>query len=279
MVAYRLTSIRGLERFLNEHPEILIICEFKNNKVPSYRTLCRRFGCLDNWILEWCRIVLTFLIDSKILNLKILITDGTPGRSRNKKPKVLGARTTLTDQEARFGFTKWGRESFFGYKSMILCSSEPLIVPLAWYVIPANQQEVNNLIPLVSKISWLLDKDIGYELLGDSGFDAQYNYDWCREIKIRLTCPLNMRNRLKGPRLERYQFYKSNLGQKLYQRRTDIERLNGHLKDMFLIDPFPVRGLKNVNTYLNSVMLLYLAAVYYNFTNRRPLRKIKSLIA
>ena len=44
----------------------------------------------------------------------------------------------VSDPEARFGFTKWGRESFFGYKSMILCSSEPLIVPLAWYVIPAK---------------------------------------------------------------------------------------------------------------------------------------------
>lgn len=279
MVAYRLTSIRSLERFLREHPEIAAVCSLNDSKVPSYRTLCRRFSCLDNWILEWCRIIIVFLIDSKILNLKILITDGTPGKSKNKKPKTMGARITATDPEARFGYHKWGRECFFGYKSMILCSSEPLIVPLAWYVMPANQQEVNNLIPLASKATWLLDKDKSYELLGDSGFDAQYNYDWCQELNIRLTCPLNMRNRLKGPRLERYRFYKSRLGQKLYQRRTDIERLNGQLKDLFLIDPFPVRGLRNVNTYLNLTMLLYLSAIYYNTIHQRSPRKIKSLIA
>ena len=66
---------------------------------------------------------------------------------------------------------------------------------------------------------------------------------------------------------------------KLYGRRTDIERLNGHLKELFLIDPLPIKRLKNVNTYLNLVMLSYLVCVYYNFTSQRPLREIKSLIA
>lgn len=61
----------------------------------------------------------------------------------------------------------------------------------------------------------LSEKDKSYELLGDSSFDVEYNYEW--------------------------KFYKSKLGQKLYQRRTDIERLNEHLKDLFLIDPFPLK--------------------------------------
>jgi transposase len=185
-------------------------------------------------------------------------------KSKCRKPRVKGAKTAKSDLEARFGYQKWGKECFFGYKSMILASSEPLIVPLAWQVIPANQQEVNHLIPIVSQAAWLLEKDKDYELIGDSGFDAGYNYDWCKQLKIRLTCPLNMANKLKGERLKKWKFYKSKLGQKLYQRRTDIERLNGHLKDLFLIDPFPVRRLKNVNTYLNLVMLCYLAGVYYN---------------
>lgn len=279
MVAYRLTSVRSLARFLTEHPEIVAACQFKNDKVPSYRTFCRRFGCLDNWILEWCRIIITFLIDSKVLKLKILIIDGTPCTSKCQKPREIGAKTTKSDPEARFGYQKWGKECFFGYKSMILASSEPLILPLAWRVIPANLQEVNHLILVVSQAAWLLEKEKNYELIADSGFDAGYNYDWCRQLNIRLTCPLNLSNRLKGQRLKRWKFYKSRSGQRLYQRRTDIERLNGHLKDLFLIDPFPVRRLKNVNTYLNMVMLCYLAGVYYNFTNKRNLREIKSLIA
>ena len=279
MAAYRLTSVRSLARFLSEHPEIAKNCQFSNSKVPSYRTFCRRFGCLDNWILQWCRIIIAFLVDSKILKLKVLVIDGTPCKSKCKKPKELGAKTAQSDPEARFGSTNRGKEWFFGYKSMILATSEPLIVPLAWQVIPANCNEVQYLISTVSKAVWLLEQDKSYELLADSGFDAGYNYDWCKELNIRLTCPLNLANKLKGKRIERWKFYKSNGGQKLYQRRTDIERLNNHLKDIFLIDPFPVRRLKNVNTYLNLAMLCYLAGVYYNFTNNRSLRAIKSLIA
>lgn len=279
MVAYRLTSVRSLARFLTEHPEIAQVCQFKDKSIPSYRTFCRRFGCLDSWILQWCRVIITFLIDSEILKLRILIIDGTPCKSKCRKPRTQGERTTKSDPEARFGYQKWGKECFFGYKSLILASSEPLIVPLAWQVIPANLQEVNHLIPVISQTGWLLEKDKKYELIGDSGFDAGYNYIWCQQLNIRLTCPLNLSNRLKGERLKRWRFYQSKLGQKLYQRRTDIERLNGHLKDLFLIDPFPVKRLKNVNTYLNLVMLLYLAGIYHNFTHGRNLREIKSLIA
>lgn len=279
MIAYRLTSVRSLARFLIEHPEVAKHCQFKAHRIPSYRTLCRRFGCLDNWILQWCRMIITFLIDKKLLRLNMLIIDGTPCKSKCRKPRKLGAKTTKSDPEARFGSTNQGKDWFFGYKSVILSTAEPLIVPLAWQVIPANRNEVQHLISTTSKATWLLETDKHYELIADSGFDAQYNYDWCKELNIRLTCPLNMRNRLKGKRLKRWKFYKSKQGQKLYQRRTDIERLNGHLKALFLINPFPVKRLKNVNTYLNLTMLCYLAGVYYNFSNNRPLRAIKSLIA
>ena len=278
MVAYRLTSIRSLARFIKEHSEIAQACGFDKGKVPSYRTFCRRFAFLDNWVLEWCRIIITFLADAEILNLKILIIDGTPCKSKCKKPK--GDKSIMpSDPEARFGYTNRDKGWFFGYKSVILATSEPLIVPLSWEVIPANQQEVQYLIPVISKASWMLEKNKRYELVADSGFDAQYNYTWCKKINLRLTCPLNMGNKLKGERLKRQRFYQSKLGQKLYQRREDIERLNSHLKEIFLIDPFPVKGLKNVNTYLSLVMLLYLAGIYYNYTSGRKLKEIKSLIA
>lgn len=281
MVVHRLDSVRSLARFLTEHPEVAQVCQFRNNRVPSYRTLCRRFSCLNSWILQWCRVIITSLIDAKILKLKVLIIDGTPNKSKCKKPREWGGRTRKSDPEARFGCTGKGkkREWFFGYKSIILATPKSLIVPLAWQVIPANLQEVNHLIPVVSKAAWLLEGDKKYELIGDSGFDSKANYDWTEELRIRFTCPLRQRGRLKGQRLERQRFYKSKQGKKFYKRRTDIERLNGHLKALFLIDPFPVKGLQNVNTYLSLVMLLYLVAVYYNFTNGRNLREIKSLIA
>lgn len=287
MVSYRLTSVRSLARFLGQHPEIAKACQFKDSKVPCYRTFCRRFSCLDNWILQWSRIVLTFLIDSKVLNLKTLIIDSTPCSSRCKKPK--GKKMNmLSDPEASFGCSNWGKDWFFGYKSVILASSEPLVVPLSWQIIPANRQEVSHLIPVVSKSTWLLREKENYDLLGDSGFDSIANFDWCNQLNIRLIGPLKRLGRpkkdksnveFKGQRFKRWKFYKSKLGKRIYQRRTDIERLNGHLKDLFLIDPLPVRRLKNVSTYLSLVMLCYLAAVYYNYTKGRYLKEIKSLIA
>jgi len=285
MVSYRLTSARSLARFLGQHPEIAKVCGFRDNRIPSYRTFCRRFSCLDNWVLQWCRIILTFLVDNRILNLKMLIIDATPCKSKCKKPRAR-KMSMPSDPEAAFGYTGWEKDWFFGYKAVILATAEPLVVPLSWTVIPGNQQEVKHLIPLVGKASWLLgDK---HELLGDSGFDSTSNYQWSRELKIRFTCPLKLLGRprkdkigikLKGKRLKRQEFFKSDKGQKLYHRRTDIERLNGHLKELFLIDPLPVRRLRNVKTYLSLTMLCYLAAVYYNYTQGRKLRHIKSLIA
>lgn len=287
MVAYRLTSVRSLARFLGQHPEIAQVCGFQDNRVPCYRTLCRRFSCLNNWILEWCRIILTFLTEAKILKLKILIIDATPCRSKCKKPRGK-AMNKSSDPKASFGCSNWGKDWFFGYKSVILTTSEPLVAPLAWQAIPANQQEVKHVVSLVSKASWLLEKDKNYDLLGDAGFDSVANFDWCQQLNVRFVSPIRALGRpkkgefkakLKGKRLKRWRFFKSKPGQKLYRRRTDIERFNGHIKDLFLIDPFTVRGLKNVNTFLSLAMLCYLAGVYYNHTKGRSLGKIKSLIA
>lgn len=284
MVAWRLTSVRSLARFLADQPAIAKACGFKKGKVPSYRTLCRRFPLLNSQVREWSQTILGSLIEKlKALKLKILIFDGTPCRSKCKKPKDFGARTRKSDPEARFGCYSLNgkKEWFFGYKSLIIASSEPLIVPLAWQVIPANLQEIDHFIPLVSEINWLLEKGKRYELVADSGIDSKANYDFAKKLNIRLTCPLNKRagKLIRGQRLKRQNFYQSRLGQKLFKRRSDIERLNSQIKDLFLIDPFPVKGIKNINTYLSLVMLFYLASVYFNFKNQRNLREIKSIIA
>ena len=133
MVSYRLTSVRSLARFLEQHPEIAKVCGFKDNRIPSYRTFCRRFSCLDNWILQWCRAILTFLVDNKILNLSTLIIDATPCKSKCKRPK--NRMSMVSDKEAAFGCTNWGKDWFFGYKAVIVSTAEPLVVPLSWTVI------------------------------------------------------------------------------------------------------------------------------------------------
>lgn len=86
MVCYRLTSVRSLARFLEEQPQLAKLCGF-GKSIPCYRTLCRRFKSLDNWILEYCRIFITYLIDASLVKLDILIIDGTPAKSKCKKPQ------------------------------------------------------------------------------------------------------------------------------------------------------------------------------------------------
>lgn len=277
MVCYRLTSVRSLARFLGQHSEVAALCGFQE-RTPCYRTLCRRFKTLDCWALEYCRMFITFFVDTGLISLNTLIIDGTPAKSQCKPPKI-GKSTRLSDKEARFGFRYWGKDCYFGYKINILCTAEPVIIPLSWIVIPANKQEVSHLIPTVSKAAWLFEKEQTYELVGDAGFDSQKNYDWCEALNIRFTCPLNKRNKPKGKRLQRQRFYESKKGQTLYTRRTDIERLNGQLKQLFLIDPLAVKGLKNVQSYINLVILAYLASVYYNCQNGNNPRSIKSIIA
>ena len=46
MVYQRLTSLRSLERFLHQHPEVAQACGL-TARIPSYRTFCRRFATLE----------------------------------------------------------------------------------------------------------------------------------------------------------------------------------------------------------------------------------------
>jgi len=122
--------------------------------------------------------------------------------------------------------------------------------------------------------------------LADKGYDYENNYQGCKKLGFRLITPLRKIKTKKGKpvRLSKVKrsvkrFLKTKKGKKLYYRRADGERLIGHLKDLFLIDPLPVMRLINIRPYLALVNLAYLLAVFYNHLNGRSLRAIKSLVA
>ncbi|MEM3085454.1 MAG: hypothetical protein QXP61_10275 [Nitrososphaerales archaeon] len=51
-----------------------------------------------------------------------------------------------------------------------------------------------------------------------------------------------------------------------------------HIKDVFDIDPLPVRGLDKAKSIVLLSVLLYQVMVYYNYLTRRPLRALKHML-
>jgi hypothetical protein len=280
MIHHNLSSVRSLARFLEQQPELAFACGFDPETIPSYRTLSRRFKTLDNPVMQVVRELLSKMIALGIVNTKIVIIDATPLQAKGNLPK--GEKSIKpSDPEARFGFQKHGKEVYFGYKLHLISTTAPLMIPLAWQVTPANQQEVNFFIPLFRQAMAFLPPP--QEIVADASYDSRALFHWAEKHHMRLTTPINKGNqdfsRLKPDRLKRHNWYKSKGGQRLYQRRTDIERLNGQTKDVFWIDPLPLVRLKRISTYINLVLLAYLTGVYYNHTNGREPRAIKSLVA
>ena len=74
-------------------------------------------------------------------------------------------------------------------------------------------------------------------------------------------------------------FYESELGQLVYSWRTkSVEPLIEQVKDVFGIDPLPVRGLSKAKTLVLLSVLLYQLMVYYNVQVGRPPRELKHML-
>lgn len=190
-----------------------------------------------------------------------------------------------TDKDATWGWSE-SRNFIFGYKlhltSTVLIGKQTL-VPLKWIVTPANRHDSKLLIPLMEKVNQLassVKRKIHYSL-GDKGYDHNENYQWSNHHKIRLVTPVRRFRHHAISQIKRWalKFVQTVKGKRLYRRRADNERLFAQIKDVFLIDPLPVVGIKNVSSYLSVVCLAYLLGVLYNHLNGRSLRAIKSLVA
>jgi hypothetical protein len=114
MIHYRLSSVRSLARFLEQHLELAFACGFDPATMPSYRTLLRRFKTLDKPVLQVAKKLLSKMVALGIVHTKILVIDAAPLRAKGNPPK--GEKSIKpSDPEARFGFQKHGQEVYFGY--------------------------------------------------------------------------------------------------------------------------------------------------------------------
>ncbi len=74
-------------------------------------------------------------------------------------------------------------------------------------------------------------------------------------------------------------FYESELGQLVYPWRTkSVEPWIEQIKDVFGIDPLPVRRFDKTKTFVLLSVLLYQHMVCHNHIRGRPLRALKHML-
>ena len=133
----------------------------------------------------------------------------------------------------------------FGYKLHITASTGFLIVPLSADFTQADVQQDNQIYPSIT-CSSSLPQGVRYMAAADSGYDDDhklYNLSIDRR-GFELVCPVSeIYNNTSSDRLRLIEFYESELGQIIYSwRGISVEPLIEHIKDVFKIDPLPIRG-------------------------------------
>ena len=80
-------------------------------------------------------------------------------------------------------------------------------------------------------------------------------------------------------RLALADFYESPVGQAIYRLRSvSVEPLIGQIKEVFGLDPLPLRGEDEVSALCLLCVLVYQLVVLLNHLEGRPLRRIKHLL-
>lgn len=278
MVYYRLTGLRSLERFLEQHPSVAEACGLTTD-IPSYRTFSRRFKALEHPTLLAAQQLLRRLVKRRWVRLAILATDASLLAAKGRPPK---GNRPATDPEAAWGYRASDETWVWGYKLHALSSVRPCVVPTSWLTTTANVNE-GRYLPLV--LERLPRRRKGKPFcLGDTEYDSRRNVRACRRHRLRLVTPLKGNrwppSHMAPDRKRRLRVFRRWMRQRRFTRlRADIERLFGQLKEVFLLDPLPVKGLLMVQAYVSLVMLAYLAGIAYNGSVHRGLRTIKSLVA
>ena len=171
------------------------------------------------------------------------------------------------DTGARWGFSH-AKGWIFGYKLHITATTGFLIVPLSADFTQADVQD-NQMYPTIT-CSSSLPQGVRYMAAADSGYDDDhklYNLSIDRR-GFELVCPVSeIYNNTSSDRLRLIEFYESELGQIIIYswRGISVEPLIEHIKDVFKIDPLPIRGYQKsswtstaISTALSNHCLLQL---------------------
>ena len=282
MIHYRLTGFRSLHRFLRNHPLIAQACGLPQGQVPCDRTFGRRFQRLDGILLDATAQLLRRLTSRNVLRWALTVIDGTALVAKGRRPRGKVPDRRTTDPDAAWGFSTT-KDWFWGYKLHVLVAVKPVILPVAWVVTQAHRQEVTQLLRVVRRARRLCGRrrQRMRDVTGDTGYDSTTHYHKLAEWKIRLTTPINRRRGGPLNRLQRQRQHdgRTPRGRWLLKRRADVERFFSQPKGIFLFDPLPIAGRRQVATYVSLVLVSYLIGVAYNGLAHRPPRALKSLVA
>ena len=206
-------------------------------------------------------------VDSSLLKAKGHVWH----RSNMKKNEV--PRSGI-DTDARWGFSRT-KGWVFGYKMHLACSTGSLIVPLSADFTTANITDNK----MYESITSSLPTGMVRYVVGDEGYDDHKLCDFSRYRGYPVFPLERYRHTTDNNRLALLQFYNSEYGQHVYsQRSISVEPLIEHMKDVFTIDPLPVRGFDKVRSMVLLSVLLYQVMVYYNYLTGRPLRALKHIL-
>ena len=213
------------------------------------------------------------LVDPAIISVdsSLLKAKGHVWHRSNMKNEV--PRSGI-DTDARWGFSKT-KGWVFGYKLHLACSTGSLIVPLSADFTTANITDNK----MYESITSSLPTGMVRYVVGDEGYDDHKLCDFSRYRGHLLVFPLERyRHTTDNNRLALLQFYQSEFEHVYSRRSISVEPLIEHMKDVFTIDPLPVRGFDKVRSIVLLSVLLYQVMVYYNHLTGRPLRALKHML-
>jgi Transposase DDE domain len=279
----RLDSNRALHEFLElDYPynrKVLRVCGL--TKLPDRRTFDRRLKTISLDIKERISSMGNLFVNERLVDPYIVAIDSTLLRAKghlwHKSSMIKGVvPCSGIDIDARWGFSHT-KGWMFGYKLHITSSTGSLIIPLSADFTRADVQD-NQIYP---KITSSLPQGVHY-MAADSGYDDHKLYNLSTDRRgFELVCPVSeIYNNTSSDRLQLIEFYESELGQVIYSwRGISVEPLIEHIKDVFKIDPLPVRGYQKAAAIVLLSVLLYQIIVYYNCkTHKEHPKAIKHML-
>ena len=279
----RLDSNRALHDYLamDYYPynrKILRACGL--TRLPDRRTFDRRLSTISADIKEKIAAMANLFVKEKLVDPYIVAIDSTLLRAkghlwhRSSMNKGVVPRSGI-DTDAKWGFSHT-RGWIFGYKLHLISSTGSLIVPLSADFTRANIYD-NQMYPAVTSS---LPHGTRY-MAADLGYDDHKLYNLSIERGFELVCPVSeIYNHTSSDRLQLINFYDSELGYTIHSWRSiSVEPLIEHIKDVFKVDPLPVRGYQKASGMVLLSVLLYQIIVYYNCkTHKQHPRAIKHML-
>ena len=269
----RLDSNRSLHDYLAmDYPynrRVLRVCGLTT--LPDRRTFDRRLSTISVDIKERIAAMANLFVKERLVDPYIVTIDSTLIRAKghlwHKSSMIKGVvpRSGI-DTDARWGFSHT-KGWIFGYKLHITASTGSLIIPLSADFTQADVQD-NQIYPAITSS---LPQGVRYMAAADSGYDDHKLYNLSIDKGFELVCPVSeIYNNTSSDRLQLIEFYNSELGQIIYSwRGISVEPLIEHIKDVFKIDPLPIRGYQKAAGLVLLSLLLYQIIVYYNCKTRK----------